>query len=240
MAAVDGDRHTVQRILVVDDEPHIVELVRYNLRKEGFEVDVACDGRDALKRARANPPDLVVLDLMLPYIDGLEVCRQLRRQAAVPILMLTAKDSEHDRVLGLELGADDYVTKPFSPRELIARVRAILRRADRAGGGPKAPLSLGRLWLNAAAHEVRLGDRLIELTPKEFELLHLLMSHPNQVFTRDFLLERIWGYEYVGSTRTVDMHMSRLREKLGDDPDAPTFIVTLRGVGYKLLKGEAK
>ncbi|HEV2439260.1 MAG TPA: response regulator transcription factor [bacterium] len=229
-----------KRILVVDDEPHIVELVRYNLSQEGFVVDVAYDGHDAIEKARANAPDLVVLDLMLPYVDGLEVCRHLRRQTPVPILMLTAKDSEHDRVLGLESGADDYVTKPFSPRELVARVRAILRRSGRDDGRePDAPLVSGRLALSALTHEVRLGDRPIELTAKEFDLLRLLMSHPNQVFTRDFLLEHIWGYEYFGSTRTVDMHISRLREKIEDDPNTPTFIVTVRGVGYKLKKDAA-
>jgi DNA-binding response OmpR family regulator len=225
------------RILVVDDEPHIVELVRYNLSQEGFAVDVAYDGHDALEKARLSPPDLVILDLMLPYVDGLEVCRHLRRQGAVPILMLTAKDSEHDRVLGLESGADDYVTKPFSPRELVARVRAILRRTGRDDArAADAPLVSGRLALDAVTHEVRLGDRPIELTAKEFDLLRLLMGHPNQVFTRDFLLEHIWGYEYFGSTRTVDMHISRLREKIEDDPNTPTFIVTVRGVGYKLKR----
>ena len=235
--ALKSDRQAGGRILVVDDEPHIVELVRYNLVQEGFEVDVAYDGHDAIERARSGRPDLVILDLMLPYVDGLEVCRHLRREAPVPILMLTAKDSEHDRVLGLESGADDYVTKPFSPRELVARVRAILRRAARDDGrAADAALLSGRLVLNPATHEVRLGDRPVELTAKEFDLLRLLLGHPNQVFTRDFLLEHIWGYEYFGSTRTVDMHISRLREKIEDDPDAPTFIVTVRGVGYKLKK----
>jgi DNA-binding response OmpR family regulator len=248
MAAVRSDWQTDNtgraklggRILVVDDEPHIVELVRYNLTQEGFAVDVADAGHDAIEKARTAPPDLVILDLMLPYVDGLEVCRHLRRQTPVPILMLTAKDSEHDRVLGLESGADDYVTKPFSPRELVARVRAILRRTGRDDvRGADTPLVAGRLVLNALTHEVRLGDRAIELTAKEFDLLRLLMGHPNQVFTRDFLLEHIWGYEYFGSTRTVDMHISRLREKIEDDPNTPTFIVTVRGVGYKLKRDAA-
>jgi two-component system, OmpR family, alkaline phosphatase synthesis response regulator PhoP len=225
------------RILVVDDEPHIVELVRYNLTQHGFDVSVAYDGHDALEKARREVPDLVILDLMLPYVDGLEVCRHLRRDTTVPILMLTAKDSEQDRVLGLELGADDYVTKPFSPRELVARVRAILRRTARdAGQTEESPITVGDLVLEPAPHEVRLGGRLIELTAKEFSLLRLLMSHPNQVFTRDFLLENIWGYEYFGSTRTVDMHVSRLREKIEDDPESPRYIMTVRGVGYKIKK----
>jgi len=234
--ALRSNRQPGGRILVVDDDTHIVELVRYNLSQEGFEVDGAYDGHDAIEKARANPPELVILDLMLPYVDGLEVFRHLRREAPVPILMLTAKDNEHDRVLSLESGADDYVTKPFSPRELVARVRAILRRAGEQDRQAETALASGSLVLDPTAHEVRLGDRLIDLTAKEFDLLQLLMGHPNRVFTRDFLLERIWGYEYVGSTRTVDMHISRLREKIDDDPDAPRFIITLRGVGYKLKK----
>jgi DNA-binding response OmpR family regulator len=234
------DRQAGARVLVVDDEPHIVELVRYNLAREGFEVAVAYDGHEALEQARAQPPDLIILDLMLPYVDGLEVCRHLRRASAVPILVLTAKDSEQDRVRGLELGADDYVTKPFSPRELVARVRAILRRAGRDAALPReAPVSAGGLVLDPGTHEVRLRDRPVDLTTKEFDLLRLLMSHPNQVFTRDFLLEHLWGYEYVGTTRTVDMHISRLREKIEDDPAAPTYIVTVRGVGYKFKKDAA-
>ncbi len=223
-----------QKILVVDDEPHIVELVKYNLHQEGYDVVTAHDGPQALDRAQAEHPDLVILDLMLPYTDGLEVCRQLRRSSAVPIIMLTAKDGELERVVGLELGADDYVTKPFSPRELVARVRAILRRTTREGSPlPAEPLRNGELTLDPTTHEVTLNERTIELTAKEFELLKLLLSHPNRVFTRDFLLEHIWGYDYFGSTRTVDMHISRLREKLEDDPAASTFIVTVRGVGYK-------
>jgi DNA-binding response OmpR family regulator len=231
------DRQPGGRILVVDDEPHIVELIRYNLARDGFDVSVAYDGADALQKTREGTPDLVILDLMLPYVDGLEVCRHLRRESPVPILVLTAKDGEQDRVRGLELGADDYVTKPFSPRELVARVRAILRRTARDGHPPReAPVSSGGLVLDPATHEVRLHDRPVELTTKEFDLLRLLMSHPNQVFTRDFLLEHIWGYEYFGSTRTVDMHISRLREKIEDDPNTPTYIVTVRGVGYKFKK----
>lgn len=227
------------RILVVDDEPHIVELVRYNLAQEGFEVSVAYDGHDAIAKAQKTAPDLVILDLMLPYVDGLEVCRQLRKESSVPILMLTAKHGEQERVAGLESGADDYVTKPFSPRELVARVRAILRRTARETQRPPArPVGAGSLVLDPATHEVRLHGRLIDLTTKEFDVLQLLLSHPNRVFTRDFLLEHIWGYDYFGSTRTVDMHVSRLREKIEDDPNNPTYIMTVRGVGYKLKKDQ--
>jgi len=237
LTAAKPEQQAGAHILVVDDEPHIVELVRYNLVREGFDVAVAYDGRDALEKAREHSPDLVILDLMLPYVDGLEVCRQLRRGSSVPILMLTAKDGEQDRVRGLDLGADDYVTKPFSPRELVARVRAILRRTGRdARGAEEAPISVGGLTVNALTHEVDLRGRDVDLTTKEFDLLHLLISHPNRVFTRDFLLEHLWGYEYFGSTRTVDMHISRLREKIEDDTAEPTYIVTVRGVGYKFKK----
>ncbi|MDR5683760.1 MAG: response regulator transcription factor [Armatimonadota bacterium] len=225
----------MHRILVVDDEPHIVELVRYNLAQEGFDVRVAYDGRSALQAARSERPDLIVLDLMLPYVDGLEICRTLRRESPVPILVLTAKDSELDRVVGLETGADDYVTKPFSPRELVARIRAILRRTR--GDGDETGLLpatvAGDLVLDPNTREVRLRDRPVELTAKEFDLLRMLMAHPNRVFSRDALLEHVWGYDYFGSTRTVDMHISRLRDKIEDDPASPTFIVTVRGVGYK-------
>ncbi len=235
--ATKPDHHAGAHILVVDDEPHIVELVRYNLVQEGFDVAVAYDGREALEKAREQSPDLVILDLMLPYVDGLEVCRTLRRGSSVPILMLTAKDGEQDRVRGLDLGADDYVTKPFSPRELVARVRAILRRTGRdPDEARETPLTIGGLTLNALTHEVHLRGRSVDLTTKEFDLLHLLIRHPNRVFTRDFLLEHLWGYEYFGSTRTVDMHISRLREKIEDDTNEPTYIVTVRGVGYKFKK----
>ncbi len=234
-----ADTQSGGRILVVDDEPHIVELVRYNLAQEGFDVSVAYDGHDAIEKAKKDAPDLVILDLMLPYVDGLEVCRHIRKESSVPILMLTAKHGEQERVVGLELGADDYVTKPFSPRELVARVRAILRRTARETQRPAAnPVAVGGLVLDPTTHEVRLRGRLIDLTTKEFDLLQLLLSHPNRVFTRDFLLEHIWGYDYFGSTRTVDMHISRLREKIEDDPNAPTYITTVRGVGYKLKKDQ--
>ncbi|TMI98496.1 MAG: response regulator transcription factor [Bacillati bacterium ANGP1] len=228
-----------QKILVVDDEPHIVELVKYNLLQEGYDVLTAYDGSEAVVCSRQERPDLIILDIMLPYVDGLEVCRQIRRESAVPIIMLTAKDGELARVVGLEIGADDYVTKPFSPRELVARVRAILRRTSRdVAPGTTEPLRSGNLKLDPATHEVMLNSRQIDLTAKEFELLRLLISHPNRVFTRDFLLEHIWGYDYYGSTRTVDMHISRLREKIEDDPASPTYIVTVRGVGYKLRGAE--
>ncbi|MGH2452745.1 MAG: response regulator transcription factor [bacterium] len=230
-----AEERSAPHVLVVDDEPHIVELVRYNLQQEGFTVSTARDGPEALTHVASDRPDLVVLDIMLPAIDGMEVCRQIRRSSRVPVLMLTARGRELDRVAGLELGADDYVTKPFSPRELVARIRAILRRT---GSGAELPdveaLAAEGLRLDPGTHEVWLRGRPVDLTAKEFELLKLLMRHPNRVFTRDFLLEHLWGYDYFGSSRTVDMHISRLREKIEDDPAAPTFIQTVRGVGYKL------
>ncbi|MDR7522539.1 MAG: response regulator transcription factor [Armatimonadota bacterium] len=227
------------RILVVDDEPHIVELVRYNLLQEGYDVLAAGDGETALAKVRSDRPDLVILDIMLPGLDGLEVCRRLRRESAVPIIMLTAKGGELERVVGLEVGADDYVTKPFSPRELVARVRAVLRRRVREVAPPSTePIRIGALSIDPTTREVRLGGRAVDLTAREFDLLWLLMRHPNRVFTRDFLLEHLWGYDFYGSTRTVDMHISRLREKIEDDPGQPTYIVTVRGVGYKLRGAE--
>lgn len=237
------DERATPHVLVVDDEPHIVELVRYNLQQEGFVVSAARDGREALARVANERPDLVVLDIMLPGVDGIEVCRQIRRASRVPVLMLTARGRELDRVAGLELGADDYVTKPFSPRELVARIRAILRRTGSGAELPDAePLQSDGLRLDPATHEVWLRGRPVDLTAKEFELLKLLIRHPNRVFTRDFLLEHLWGYDYFGSSRTVDMHISRLREKIEDNPAAPTFIQTVRGVGYKLKgpQGAAK
>ncbi|MDR7485438.1 MAG: response regulator transcription factor [Armatimonadota bacterium] len=227
------------RILVVDDEPHIVELVRYNLLQEGYDVLAARDGEAALEKVRSDRPDLVILDIMLPGLDGLEVCRRLRRESSVPIIMLTAKGGELERVVGLEVGADDYVTKPFSPRELVARVRAVLRRRVREVSPPSTePIRIGELSIDPTTREVRLGGRPVDLTAREFDLLWLLMRHPNRVFTRDFLLEHLWGYDFYGSTRTVDMHISRLREKIEDDPGQPTYIVTVRGVGYKLRGAE--
>jgi DNA-binding response OmpR family regulator len=227
------------RILVVDDEPHIVELVRYNLQHDGYEVVAAGDGETALAKTASEHPDLIILDLMLPGVDGLEVCRRIRRESAVPIIMLTARGGEVERVVGLDLGADDYVTKPFSPRELVARVRAVLRRQVREVIPPTAAaLCVGPLRLDPSTHDALLSGRRVDLTAREFELLRLFMRHPNRVFTRDFLLEHLWGHDFYGSTRAVDMHVSRLREKIEDDPADPRFIVTVRGVGYKLRAAE--
>ena len=225
------------RILVVDDERPIAEILKFSFEREGFEVEMAFDGEEAVAKARASDFDLVILDIMLPKLDGFSVCREIRRFSTVPILMLTAKEDEVDKVLGLELGADDYVTKPFSPRELIARVRAILRRtrvaeSSRSRTAADEILREGDITINLTSYEVRKGDRLLELTPQEFELLRFLMAHAGQVFSREALLQEVWGYDYYGDVRTVDVTVRRLREKLEDDSARPEYIKTRRGVGY--------
>ena len=227
-----------QKVLVVDDEDNIRMLVRFNLEKAGYEVFEAEDGRKAVEIAVDLTPDIVLLDLMLPGIDGLEVCRNLKRNprtAALPIIMLTAKSDEIDRVIGLELGADDYMTKPFSQRELVARIKAVLRRSNvLAGNGEE--LVLGRLRMNFSQYEAWLDDEKLELTPKEYEMLKLLAENAGKVFSREQLLEKIWGYEYFGDTRTVDVHVRHLRAKLEKVPEMAEAIETVRGVGYKLAK----
>ena len=220
-------------ILVVDDEPTLRETLAENLEIEGFRVVTAADGLQALERFRQSQPDLVVLDLMLPELSGIEVCRQIRRESGVPILMLTARDSELDKVVGLELGADDYVTKPFGLRELLARVRALLRRSERQGEGALAALiEVGGVQVDLAGHQILRDGRPLPVKPKAFELLAFLIAHPGQVFTRDQLLERVWGYDYGGETRTVDVHVHWLRTVIEDDPATPVFLHTVRGVGY--------
>ncbi|KJS11535.1 MAG: transcriptional regulator [Desulfotomaculum sp. BICA1-6] len=228
------------RILMVDDEKNIVELVKFNLVREGFEVLAAYDGLEAIKIALAKKPDLIVLDIMIPSLDGLEVCRQLRQNEAtrnIPVIMLSARGEELDRILGLEIGADDYVTKPFSPRELLARIKARLRRFGTAGmerspGGDKR-MVLGRLVIDQDRFEVLVDGERQDLTPKEFELLRFLASEPGKVFSRDQLLEKIWGYDFAGDSRTVDVHIRHLRQKLEKYPGMPLYIETVRGVGYR-------
>jgi DNA-binding response OmpR family regulator len=221
-------------ILVVDDETTLRETLVDALETEGFRVVSAADGREALTVFRTERPDLVLLDLMLPELSGIEVCRIIRAESGVPIVMLTAKDSELDKVVGLELGADDYVTKPFSLRELSARIRALFRRSEQAVATENAPamVDLGRVQVDIAGHRLlRDGDSL-PIKPKAFELLLFLLRHPGQVFTRDQLLERVWGYDYAGETRTVDVHVHWLRSQIEDEPSSPQFIHTVRGVGY--------
>jgi DNA-binding response OmpR family regulator len=222
-------------ILVVEDETTLRETLADALEAEGFQVVQAADGRTALTRFRASPPDLVLLDLMLPEMSGIEVCRIIRAESGVPIVMLTAKDSELDKVVGLELGADDYVTKPFSLRELSARIRALFRRSEQAvSSGPAGPsvVDLGRVQVDLAGHRLLRNGETVPIKPKAFELLVFLLRHPGQAFTRDQLLEHVWGYDYAGETRTVDVHVHWLRSTLEDDASAPKYIHTVRGVGY--------
>jgi len=222
-------------ILVVEDETTLRETLADALEAEGFGVVQAADGRAALDRFRADRPDLVLLDLMLPELSGIEVCRIIRAESGVPIVMLTAKDSELDKVVGLELGADDYVTKPFSLRELSARIRALFRRSEQAatpGAGGPSVVDLGRVQVDLAGHRLLRDGEALPIKPKAFELLVFLLRNPGQAFTRDQLLEHVWGYDYAGETRTVDVHVHWLRSTLEDDAAAPKFIHTVRGVGY--------
>lgn len=221
-------------LLIVDDEPTLLETLADSFRQEGYRVVAASDGREALSQFRAEKPDLVMLDLMLPELSGVEVCRIIRQESGVPILMLTAKDGEIDKVIGLELGADDYVTKPFSLRELQARTRALLRRSDQALAAEKPPavVDLGRVQVDLAGHRLLRDGEPLPVKPRAFELLTFLLRHPGQVFNRDQLLEQVWGYDYPGETRTVDVHVHWLRSQIEDDSSSPRFLHTVRGVGY--------
>ncbi|MGE7600913.1 response regulator transcription factor [Peribacillus sp. NPDC097675] len=229
-----------KKILVVDDEQSIVTLLQYNLEQAGYSVITALDGEEGLRAAVELRPDLVVLDLMLPKLDGLEVCKQLRQQKLnIPILMLTAKDDEFDKVLGLELGADDYLTKPFSPREVVARIKAILRRSQLSNGiesqvdQENQPLKIGDLKIFPDRYEAYFDEEQLELTPKEFELLLYLLKNKGRVLTRDQLLSTVWNYDFAGDSRIVDVHISHLREKIEQDTKKPLYIKTIRGLGYK-------
>ncbi|EPH95667.1 MULTISPECIES: response regulator YycF [unclassified Enterococcus] len=232
----------MKKILVVDDEKPISDIVKFNLAKEGYDVYTAYDGEEALERVEEVVPDLILLDLMLPKMDGLEVAREVRKTYDMPIIMVTAKDSEIDKVLGLELGADDYVTKPFSNRELVARVKANLRRGAAAAKETEeaAPseLNIGDLTIHPDAYMVTKRGETIELTHREFELLFYLAKHLGQVMTREHLLQTVWGYDYFGDVRTVDVTVRRLREKIEDNPSHPSYLVTRRGVGYYLRNPE--
>jgi len=235
----------VDKILVVDDEVSLLETLEYNLKKQGYEVETASDGPNALALARSMRPDLVVLDLMLPGMDGFEVCREIRKDMSMPVLMLTARDDEIDRVVGLEVGADDYLTKPFSMRELMARVKALLRRVriireeltasaqTTEVSSPATLLQFGPLAINLAKHEVRLNDQPLALKPKEYELLVYLAQHKGNVLSRDHILENVWGWNFTGDSRTVDVHVRWLREKIEENPSNPVRLITVRGVGYR-------
>lgn len=228
-----------EKVLIVDDEEHIRELIKFNLDKNGYRTICADNGLDALKMAKSENPQLILLDVMLPAMDGYDVCKEIRRDNSIsstPIIMITAKGEEFDKVLGLELGADDYITKPFSIRELIARVKAILRRTT------IRPIdnsyNFGPINIDFEKHEVTKEGFKIELTLKEFELLQILIKNKGRVMTRDFLLDKIWGYEYIGETRTVDVHIRHLRQKIEEDDKNPKYIETIRGIGYRFSSGE--
>lgn len=224
------------KILIVEDDRNLLDTLKYNLRKEGYNAVAAFDGAEALDVARREKPDLIILDIMLPKLSGFEVCRILRKEMTIPILMLTAKDEEVDKIVGLEIGADDYMTKPFSMRELLARLGAMLRRAEMAvqpAGGEKV-LRIDDLEIDIARHKVFLGGTALELSPKEFDLLAFLAKNKGFVFSREQLLDKVWGYDYAGDTRTVDVHIRWLRQKIESDPSKPERLVTVRGTGYKL------
>jgi len=227
-----------QKVLVVDDEDHILELARLYLSREGYQIETVTDGAIALARFGQVKPDLVVLDIMLPNVDGLTICREIRKTSQVPIIMLTARDEVTDKVVGLELGADDYLTKPFHPQELVARAKALVRRARIEPDQPKL-VRAGRLEVDFERHEVRFGDVKLQLRPKEFDLLALLARHPGRVFQRSELLDMVWGYDFPGYTRTVDVHVQQLREKLTAGGVTNPSIQTVWGVGYKLEMAES-
>ena len=233
----------MKKILVVDDEKPISDIIKFNMVKEGYEVVTAFDGREALELFEAERPDILILDLMLPEIDGLEVARTIRKTSNVPIIVLSAKDSEFDKVIGLEIGADDYMTKPFSNRELQARVKAILRRTDLTIENQEAEAApteivIGDLQILTDAFVVKKHGEELDLTHREFELLHHLATHIGQVMTRELLLETVWGYDYFGDVRTVDVTIRRLREKIEDIPSRPEYILTRRGVGYYMRNND--
>jgi len=224
-----------KKILVVDDEKPIADILKFNLEKEGYSVELAFDGQEGIEKTLKTNPDLILLDIMLPKMDGFAVCKKLRQDIQTPIIMLTAKEEEVDKVLGLELGADDYITKPFGVRELLARVKANLRRAEIPqdnGESASNIIKSGNLKIDLNRYEVKKDDRVVELTLREFELIKFLASQAEQVFTRETLLEDVWGYEYYGDVRTVDVTIRRLREKIEDDSSNPKYIITKRGVGY--------
>src|SRR5919204_744955 len=223
-------------VLIVEDEPALAESIKYSLEREGFRATIASDGERGLEHFRADRPEIVVLDLMLPKLSGLDVCRNIRAESSVPILILTAKDTEADKVAGLELGADDYVTKPFSMRELVSRVRAQLRRAGMAApAGPVEVLTGGPVEMDVERHEVRIRGQEVKLPPKEFELLETFLLRRGRLLSRDYLIAEVWGADYFGDTKTLDVHVKRLRQKIEEDPHHPAHLITIRGLGYRFV-----
>jgi len=222
------------KVLVVEDDANLLETIKYNLLKEGYSVVTAADGEQALAAARGDKPDLLVLDIMLPKLNGFEVCRILRKEMTLPILMLTAKVDETDKIVGLEIGADDYMTKPFSMRELLARIRAMLRRSKLFLRSDETSIKIGELVIDIARHRAVLSGKTLELSPKEFDLLVFLARNKGLVFSREHLLEKVWGYDFAGGTRTVDVHIRWLRQKIEANSTHPQRLVTVRGTGYKM------
>ncbi len=222
-----------EKILLVEDEKTLAKALKFSLEKEGFLVEVAHDGEEALQSVAAEMPDLIILDLMLPKLDGYEVCRRLRRTSDLPIIMLTARNEDIDKILGLELGADDYMTKPFNTRELLARIKAILRRAGQLEPGGRKTIRMGDLKVDLIRHRVTVEDKEIPLTAREYALLSFLASNPGRVYSREQLLEEVWGYDFCGDARTVDVHIRHLREKMEEHPAEPHYILTVWGTGYK-------
>lgn len=233
---IKGGDFSIKNVLVVEDDPNIVDIIKINLEKEGYNVITAFDGAEGLRIALNSLTDIVLLDVMLPKMSGFDVCRKIREESSVPIIMLTARDAEADKVLGLELGADDYMTKPFSMRELTARIKANLRRTGDNQETGENIITSGDLRINIARYEVSKAGRNVDITVREFELLKFLATQPEKIFSRESLLENVWGYEYYGDVRTVDVTIRRVREKIEDDPSNPYYIVTKRGVGYYFKK----
>ena len=225
---------TPRRVLIVEDDHKTSDIVRLYLERDGYAVTTAYDGKAGLEAARAEPPDLVILDLLLPRMSGLDVCRRLRQECDAPIIMLTALSTVQDKLDGLELGADDYLTKPFSPRELCARVKAVLRRTSEGNGSPQPPLTYQNIFMDQERHIVKVGGVEARLTPTEFEILAIFLSEPGRLFNRGQLVEKALGYDYEGMDRTIDVHILNLRRKIEPDPNSPTYIRTVYGIGYKL------
>jgi len=228
----------LKRILIIEDERPLAEAVAFSLEKEGYQVDIALDGESGWRKCREGEYDLVLLDLMLPGMDGMEICRELRKESEIPVIMLTARDSDVDKVLGLEMGADDYVTKPFNMRELVARVKAVLRRSEgKKGGKEEARLQAGEIVLDRERHEVTVRGRVVEMPLMEYRLLELFLRHPGKALPREYLISQVWEGDYYGQSKTLDVHIRRLREKIEEDPARPSRIVTVRGVGYRFEAG---
>ncbi len=230
----------MKKILIIEDEKPLVEALKFTLEKEGYRVEASYDGKSGLDKFKEGDIDLVLLDLMLPGVDGIDVCKDIRKESSVPIIMLTAKDSQVDKILGLELGADDYITKPFNMRELIARIKAVLRRSEKITEDTATHLSWEDIIMDRERHEVTRRGEVLHLTPLEYSLLELFMRHPEKALPREYLITQVWGGNFYGSTKTLDVHIRHLRSKIEEEPSRPRYIQTVRGIGYRLVKPESK